>query len=83
MAPVSDVEMKVEVSDRKGGPLSLDDCLCPVCLEIFLEPVTLPCTHTFCKVTVPFKNYLTAVVFFFIFVIVFHSLYEKHFELLA
>ncbi|KAM9820272.1 E3 ubiquitin-protein ligase rnf168 [Neosynchiropus ocellatus] len=30
-------------------PLALDDCVCPVCLEIFLEPVTLPCTHTFCK----------------------------------
>ncbi|XP_061684101.1 E3 ubiquitin-protein ligase rnf168 isoform X2 [Syngnathoides biaculeatus] len=29
--------------------LSLDDCLCPVCLEMFLEPVTLPCMHTFCK----------------------------------
>ncbi|XP_061638630.1 E3 ubiquitin-protein ligase rnf168 isoform X2 [Phyllopteryx taeniolatus] len=29
--------------------LSLDDCLCPVCLEMFLEPVTLPCSHTFCK----------------------------------
>uniref|UniRef100_A0A3P8U9J5 RING-type E3 ubiquitin transferase n=1 Tax=Amphiprion percula TaxID=161767 RepID=A0A3P8U9J5_AMPPE len=26
-----------------------DDCLCPVCLEIFMEPVTLPCSHTFCK----------------------------------
>ncbi|XP_028681541.1 E3 ubiquitin-protein ligase rnf168 [Erpetoichthys calabaricus] len=22
---------------------------CPVCLEIFLEPVTLPCSHNFCK----------------------------------
>ncbi|XP_078100704.1 E3 ubiquitin-protein ligase rnf168 [Sander vitreus] len=44
------------VSDRGGGrkrggaALSRDDCLCPVCLEIFMEPVTLPCTHSFCKV---------------------------------
>lgn len=56
MAPVSDVEVEVEVSvrggrGRRGGGLSLDDCSCSVCLEIFVEPVTLPCTHTFCKVT--------------------------------
>ncbi|TNN28366.1 E3 ubiquitin-protein ligase RNF168 [Liparis tanakae] len=41
---------EVKVSEgRRGRVLSLDDCRCPVCLEMFLEPVTLPCTHTFCK----------------------------------
>ncbi|XP_070685289.1 E3 ubiquitin-protein ligase rnf168 [Pempheris klunzingeri] len=44
MAPVSDVE-----ASESGGVLSLDDCRCPICLEILMEPVTLPCTHTFCK----------------------------------
>ncbi|XP_069566572.1 E3 ubiquitin-protein ligase rnf168 isoform X1 [Brachyistius frenatus] len=42
MAPVLDKR-------SREGALSRDDCLCPVCLEIFMEPVTLPCTHTFCK----------------------------------
>ncbi|XP_015271577.1 PREDICTED: E3 ubiquitin-protein ligase RNF168 [Gekko japonicus] len=29
--------------------LSLSDCLCNICMEIFLEPVTLPCQHTLCN----------------------------------
>lgn len=45
MAPISDVEREGGV----GRSLSREDCLCPICLEIFMEPVTLPCTHTFCK----------------------------------
>ncbi|CAN9511244.1 unnamed protein product [Ophioblennius macclurei] len=34
---------------RRETELSREDCTCPVCLEIFVEPVTLPCAHTFCK----------------------------------
>uniref|UniRef100_A0A669Q802 RING-type E3 ubiquitin transferase n=1 Tax=Phasianus colchicus TaxID=9054 RepID=A0A669Q802_PHACC len=32
-----------------AAPLSLDDCLCQICMEIFVEPVTLPCNHTICN----------------------------------
>lgn len=47
MPPVSEVDTGL-VEESSGG-LERSDCLCPICLDIFLEPVTLPCTHTFCK----------------------------------
>ncbi|XP_019507346.1 PREDICTED: E3 ubiquitin-protein ligase RNF168 [Hipposideros armiger] len=28
---------------------SLSDCQCGICVEILIEPVTLPCNHTLCK----------------------------------
>ncbi|XP_034295450.1 E3 ubiquitin-protein ligase RNF168 [Pantherophis guttatus] len=30
-------------------PLSLADCHCNICMDIFVEPVTLPCHHTLCN----------------------------------
>lgn len=37
------------MSKKSGAPLSLSDCLCQICMEIFVEPVTLPCNHTLCN----------------------------------
>ncbi|XP_048361359.1 E3 ubiquitin-protein ligase RNF168 [Sphaerodactylus townsendi] len=37
------------MSTELEAPLSLSDCLCNICMEIFLEPVTLPCQHTLCN----------------------------------
>ncbi|KAE8604804.1 hypothetical protein XENTR_v10014834 [Xenopus tropicalis] len=30
-------------------PLPWSECICPICQEILLEPVTLPCKHTLCN----------------------------------
>ncbi|NXS58070.1 RN168 ligase, partial [Brachypteracias leptosomus] len=37
------------MSKNPEAPLSLPDCLCQICMEIFVEPVTLPCNHTLCN----------------------------------
>ncbi|NWW35845.1 RN168 ligase, partial [Panurus biarmicus] len=37
------------MSKKSQAPLSLSDCLCQICTEIFVEPVTLPCSHTLCN----------------------------------
>ncbi|XP_077398297.1 E3 ubiquitin-protein ligase rnf168-like [Festucalex cinctus] len=51
MLPDPDADLAAPTASRgkREETLSLDNCLCPVCLDLFLEPVTLPCTHTFCK----------------------------------
>ncbi|XP_019368725.1 PREDICTED: E3 ubiquitin-protein ligase RNF168 [Gavialis gangeticus] len=37
------------MSKKSEASLSLTDCLCQICMEIFVEPVTLPCNHTLCN----------------------------------
>ncbi|NXS91581.1 RN168 ligase, partial [Jacana jacana] len=37
------------MSKKSEAPLSLSDCLCQICMEILVEPVTLPCSHTLCN----------------------------------
>ncbi|NXJ91979.1 RN168 ligase, partial [Corythaixoides concolor] len=37
------------MSKKSEAPLALSDCLCQICMEIFVEPVTLPCNHTLCN----------------------------------
>ncbi|XP_009897748.1 E3 ubiquitin-protein ligase RNF168 [Dryobates pubescens] len=37
------------MSKKSKASLSLSDCLCQICMEIFVEPVTLPCNHTLCN----------------------------------
>ncbi|XP_066097014.1 E3 ubiquitin-protein ligase RNF168 [Saccopteryx bilineata] len=33
----------------KDAVPSLSECLCGICMEILIEPVTLPCNHTLCN----------------------------------
>ncbi|TRY85139.1 hypothetical protein DNTS_006338 [Danionella cerebrum] len=35
-------------SRNKSNPLSLDEARCPVCSEVLVEPVTMPCGHSVC-----------------------------------
>ncbi|NXJ11194.1 RN168 ligase, partial [Odontophorus gujanensis] len=37
------------MAKKSEAPLSLSDCLCQICMEVFVEPVTLPCNHTVCN----------------------------------
>ncbi|NWS73917.1 RN168 ligase, partial [Crotophaga sulcirostris] len=37
------------MAKKSEAPLSLSDCLCQICMEIYVEPVTLPCNHTLCN----------------------------------
>ncbi|XP_064103023.1 E3 ubiquitin-protein ligase rnf168-like [Macrobrachium nipponense] len=34
--------------DLKLSQLTLEDVICPICLSILVEPVTMPCSHSLC-----------------------------------
>lgn len=36
------------MSKKRKYPLPRSECMCGICREILLEPVTLPCNHTLC-----------------------------------
>lgn len=44
-------KFKFELPEKPPSHVELedDDLTCSVCMELFLEPVTLKCAHTFCK----------------------------------
>lgn len=37
------------VQNQDYSTLNISDVLCPICRSIFIEPVTLPCNHSFCN----------------------------------
>lgn len=37
------------IQNQDYSALNICDVLCPICRSIFLEPVTLPCNHSFCN----------------------------------
>ncbi|XP_068921123.1 E3 ubiquitin-protein ligase RNF168 [Petaurus breviceps papuanus] len=37
------------MASRPDPELSLSDCLCLICTDTLIEPVTLPCSHTLCN----------------------------------
>ncbi|XP_051841492.1 E3 ubiquitin-protein ligase RNF168 [Antechinus flavipes] len=37
------------MASSPDAELSLSDCLCQICTDILIEPVTLPCGHTLCN----------------------------------
>ena len=39
------------MSSEMMPEIDLDDAMCQICLEIFVEPITMPCQHRLCKVT--------------------------------
>nr|CAH7744274.1 unnamed protein product [Callosobruchus chinensis] len=48
MASKRGAKKNQKTKSKDFNTLALSDVLCPVCRSILIEPVTLPCSHTFC-----------------------------------
>jgi E3 ubiquitin-protein ligase RNF168 len=38
----------IKTKSNKNDRLKLSDCTCPICLEITIQPVDMPCKHEIC-----------------------------------
>lgn len=43
---------------------ALEDCQCPICLDILIEPVTMPCKHELCLIC--FEKHIQVSDFYFL-----------------
>ncbi|XP_033118262.1 uncharacterized protein LOC117117894 [Anneissia japonica] len=42
-------ETSAAESSSSKSDIRLSDCICPICMSILLEPVTMPCAHELCR----------------------------------
>ncbi|XP_049339011.1 E3 ubiquitin-protein ligase TRIM39 [Astyanax mexicanus] len=46
------MDLSIQFSGDSSGLLSEDQFLCSICLDVFTDPVTTPCGHTFCMICI-------------------------------